>query len=315
VTANLTVSPAISSTQSMTICTGENLIVGSNTYSTTGVYTDVLTNVNGCDSTVTTTLTVSPPISSIQTMTICTGENLIVGSNTYTTTGVYTDVLMNVNGCDSTVTTALTVSPAISSTQSMTICIGENLIVGSNTYTTPGVYTDVLTDVNGCDSTVTTNLTVNQPNINVTQNNAELTAETLGAVYQWLDCDNNYSPIIGETLQTYSVTTNGIYALRITENGCTDTSICITIENVEITENAFDLIKIYPNPTHGNVTVVNHTKNELIIRLFDLSGREIYSLNTVKNTQTINMAQLSEGTYLLKVEGDNISKTYKLLKE
>jgi hypothetical protein len=46
--------------------------------------------------------------------------------------------------------------------QTITICSGQSITVGTNTYTTGGTYTDVLTAINGCDSTVTTNLTVNQ---------------------------------------------------------------------------------------------------------------------------------------------------------
>ncbi len=46
--------------------------------------------------------------------------------------------------------------------QTISICSGQSITVGTNTYTTGGTYTDVLTAINGCDSTVTTNLTVNQ---------------------------------------------------------------------------------------------------------------------------------------------------------
>ena len=49
---------------------------------------------------------------------------------------------------------------AITSSNSQTICAGSSITVGTNTYTATGVYVDVLTASNGCDSTVTTNLTV-----------------------------------------------------------------------------------------------------------------------------------------------------------
>ena len=157
-----------SSTQNLTICSGQNIVVGSNTYTTSGTYTDVLTSINGCDSTVTTNLSVNPALSGSQTLTICAGTNISVGSNTYSASGTYNDILITISGCDSVVTTNLTVSPAITGSQSLTICAGANITVGTNTYSSTGVYNDVLLAFGGCDSIVTTTLTVN-PAITNTQ--------------------------------------------------------------------------------------------------------------------------------------------------
>jgi hypothetical protein len=104
---------SISSNQNLTICAGASITIGTATHTTTGVFTDVLTAANGCDSTVTTNLTVSSAIVGSQTMTVCTGGSVTVGTTTHTTTGVFTDVLIAANSCDSTVTTNLTVEPAI----------------------------------------------------------------------------------------------------------------------------------------------------------------------------------------------------------
>lgn len=163
VTTNLTVRTANTFSQSPVLCAGESITVGTNTYSTSGTRTDVLTSVvTGCDSTITTNLTVLPANTFSQSPVLCAGESIIVGTNTYSTTGSHTDVLTSlVTGCDSTVTTNLTVLPANTFSQTLTICQGESVTVGSNTYTTTNVYTDVLTSLlTGCDSTVTTDLTV-----------------------------------------------------------------------------------------------------------------------------------------------------------
>lgn len=45
----------------------------------------------------------------------------------------------------------------------ITICSGEVYTIGSNTYSQSGIYTDILTAENGCDSIVITQLTVTQP--------------------------------------------------------------------------------------------------------------------------------------------------------
>lgn len=66
------------------------------------------------------------------------------------------------------------------------------------------------------------------------QNGFTITANNTNATYQWLDCGNNYSQIIGDTNIDYTATINGNYAVEITENGCVDTSACVSIECSEI---------------------------------------------------------------------------------
>jgi hypothetical protein len=156
----VTVKPTTTGSQTLTVCAGGSVTVGTTTHNTTGVFTDVITGSNGCDSTVTTNLTVSPAITGSQTLTVCAGGSVTVGTTTHNTTGVFTDVLLAANGCDSTVTTNLTVSPAITGSQTLTVCAGGSVTVGTTTHNTTGVFTDVLLAANGCDSTVTTNLTV-----------------------------------------------------------------------------------------------------------------------------------------------------------
>jgi subtilisin-like proprotein convertase family protein len=161
VTTNLTILPAAAAAQSVFLCAGDSIVVGVNTYNASGVYTDVFIAANGCDSVLTTTLSVSPVIQNSQNITICAGDSIVVGTNVYTISGVYNDLFVAYNGCDSTVTTNLTVNAAISATQNLIICPNDSVLVGSNVYNTTGTYTDLLVSAAGCDSLVTTNLTVN----------------------------------------------------------------------------------------------------------------------------------------------------------
>ena len=161
VNLNLTVHPVYTETLTEEICEGEGVQVGNNVYTTSGNYTDVLTTVNGCDSTVNLDLTVHPVYTETLTEEICEGEGVQVGNNVYTTSGNYTDVLTTVNGCDSTVNLNLTVHPVYTETLTEVICEGESVQVGNSVYTISGNYMDVLTTINGCDSTVNLSLTVN----------------------------------------------------------------------------------------------------------------------------------------------------------
>ena len=93
----------------------------------------------------------------------------------------------------------------------------------------------------------------------VNQIGSQLTAVENGVSYQWLDCDNNYAVINGETNQTYTPTTTGYFAVELTPiGGCggvqVDTSTCNLVDFTGIGE-------------------LNNTSKQLI-KIVDLMGRE-----------------------------------------
>ncbi|MBK7428112.1 MAG: hypothetical protein IPI60_14345 [Saprospiraceae bacterium] len=135
------------------ICDGDFYTVGTNVYTTSGTYTVILPDVNGCDSTIILNLTVHPLSETILTEEICDGNSYSVGSSVYTTSGTYTDILPDVNSCDSTVILTLTVHPLFETLLNEEICDGDSYTVGQ-VYTNFRTYTDILPDVNSCDSTV-----------------------------------------------------------------------------------------------------------------------------------------------------------------
>jgi len=99
---------------------------------------------------------------------ICKGDEVAVGDTVYRTTGTFVRNINRSNVCDSTVTLKLTVNPAPVYTQVISICEGEGLAVGDTIYKTPGTYVRSIPQITGCDSTVTTTLTVVELNLSVT---------------------------------------------------------------------------------------------------------------------------------------------------
>ncbi|MEO6902514.1 MAG: T9SS type A sorting domain-containing protein [Bacteroidia bacterium] len=168
VTTQLTISPILIVSQQLTICAGKSIVIGKHTYTVSGTYKDTVKTKRGCDSTINTQLTVLPILSTLQKLTICEGKSVKVGTKTYTVSGNYIDVIKSWKGCDSTVTTNLTVSPALTKAQEFTLCAGKSVIVGTHTYNTAGTYTDKLKTAGGCDSIVTTKVTMLKP-ISTTQ--------------------------------------------------------------------------------------------------------------------------------------------------
>ena len=160
VTTNLTVTVPLQSSQTRNICQGNSFSIGTHTYTLSGVYHDTLSNSQGCDSIVHTTLNVSPALQGSQNRQICPGQVVTVATHTYSTIGIFQDTLLTAQGCDSILTTTITNSPAIQFSQSLQICSGGGVQVGNSFYTTQGTFTDSLIASTGCDSIVTSHIAV-----------------------------------------------------------------------------------------------------------------------------------------------------------
>ena len=151
------------------LCDGQDITIAGSTYNTTGLYTDSLISSQGCDSVVLTNLIVHPAWLYTNTQTICSGETYIIAGNIYDSTGIYIDSLFSQYGCDSIVSTNLTVNSFTggSGIDQQTICFGDSVTVGSNTYFDAGVFIDTLISSNGCDSIHTTYIDVITANYSI----------------------------------------------------------------------------------------------------------------------------------------------------
>lgn len=174
---------------------------------------------------------------------------------------------------------------------------------GNFTWTTNGSYNDVIPNAAGCDSLLTINLTINTVDASASQSGLTLTANTTGATsYQWLDCDNSYAVIAGATNQSYVVSTNGDYAVSVTDNGCTDTSACITISDVGMEFFNGVSILIYPNPAENFILISLNTNETLFLDLMDVSGRIIESSELNNGVTQLDLSDYSGGTYFVNIK-------------
>ena len=110
------------------------------------------TNASGCDSIVKLNLTIHPSVLFRNIQTICAGGSYAIGSNVYTSAGVYQDTLQSSNGCDSIVVTTLGVSSSLSVSISpsgpIDICSGTSVSLSSSVQNPNFSYS--WTDANGC---------------------------------------------------------------------------------------------------------------------------------------------------------------------
>jgi hypothetical protein len=78
------------------------------------------------------------------------------------------------------------------------------------------------------------------------------------------------------------------------------------------------IIKIYPNPTEGILTVeiVNFTNDlQAEFLLTDLSGKVINRQKATSGYQTFNLSNQPAGIYLLRIQINGENTTWKIIKE
>jgi len=92
--------------------------------------------------------------------TIYTGDTLAFTPFSVADTGLYiVTKIVNINGCNDTLYSQYYLSIVDKTFQSFSICDGDSILVGSNYLNFPGVYSDTLTSVGGCDSIIISTIT------------------------------------------------------------------------------------------------------------------------------------------------------------
>lgn len=105
----VTVNQPTSATETVAECETYTWPINGTTYTASGSYTAVITNAAGCDSTITLDLTINTATGSSSTVSQCDEYTWAETGLTYTTSGIYTNTLVNAAGCDSIVTLDLTI--------------------------------------------------------------------------------------------------------------------------------------------------------------------------------------------------------------
>jgi gliding motility-associated-like protein len=220
---NLTIKNRVLTTYSISICQGQ-VYAG---HTNSGTYIDTYSASNGCDSIRTLHLTVNPKSISTINAIICEGQNYAG----YSVPGSYTDIFTGANGCDSIRTLNLTVNPKKFTAISAAICQGQSYFAGGHNQTSPGIYKDTLSTSFGCDSIVTTTLSVNEnplPNLGPNRNLCAGSSITLNPgifnSYLWQDMSS---------FPTFNANSTGIFWVTVTNSqncSATDTFIIPAIK-------------------------------------------------------------------------------------
>jgi gliding motility-associated-like protein len=142
-----------------TLCRGDAVFIGNRRYDTTGIYLIRYSSTRLCDSTVTLYLTVHPKDTfNLTPLPIQACGSYRINGRNVTTSGVYTDSLLNRWGCDSLSRIQLTVNPLYNQQIQQSAC--DSFYFDGRWLRQSGSYRDTLLSIQGCDSIVRLQLSI-----------------------------------------------------------------------------------------------------------------------------------------------------------
>ena len=242
------------------------------------------------------------------------------------------------NSCGITTDTASIIVnglPTVGAGMDMTICSGESILLsGTGTATSytwdngavdnitfvptiSGLYTVVGADSNGCTDSDDVMVNINQtPNAtNTAIDPVTLVATPSGQIYQWIDCATGLA-VADATSDTLIALINGNYAVVVSSsNGCSDTSNCITVDQVGLYGPNSSVISIYPNPTNGNVSISLPSNDQGNLSIYDAQGKLVQTSNSLKNGDVINLNTYTPGMYTLKIVCGDMNYVERIIKQ
>lgn len=315
-------------TVTQTIAACDSFVVLGNTYTASGTYVDTAQSALGCDSIITTILSLEFNSTVWDTAWVCAGDTFLFADGTLepnaSGTQTHTSMLSTGLGCDSVIHTTLIAGAAHNIAQADTLCGGDSYTYPDGTTVsnldTTDVHVSNLQSVTGCDSIITTTIEVVLIDPVVSRQSDSLVVDvpdTADNSFQWLLCAP-FTLLPGANDPYYLPQADGLYAVSVALDGCTDTSDCYTVSHVGIdgpatATNAY----LFPNPAHTAVTVVVAAAQvPTSVQVFDIAGRLVHEVEQSADTRVeLPVADLVKGIYLIKIRSGQYVQTLPLVLE
>jgi len=282
-------------------------------FTASNIYRDTLIGQNGCDSVYTLDLTILRSTTWSDTVTECVSYTY--RDSVFTSSTIYWDTLINQAGCDSIFTLDLTILNISNFTDTVEAC--NSYTYNGQVIRSSGIYRDKLVSQNGCDSFYILDLRLTHLSDSVYSVGRSITAYDSMATFAWLDCNNALMPLVGEIARTYTVISDGSYAVEVRKGECVDTSDCVEriISSVLDPLGESFSVKVFPNPSDGVINVqLNGLVGEVEVSVLSITG-ELISEDYFDNEQVMKIElPNADGVYFIAVRTQFGSKVVRVLK-
>src|SRR5690606_35919064 len=145
---------------------------------------------------------------------------------------------------------------------------------------------------NGVNSSVPTSLTDGQT-VNYTFNYTIPTAYNIDKIH--------VAVLVLDANTGYVVNSNSAYAGSL------------SVDNLEMTSG----FSVYPNPANNIVNLQINQDGNYTVKIYDITGKEVLAkapeFLTSSSTSSLNVSSLSQGMYIISMEGENQSFSKKLI--
>ena len=309
---NVIVNPSYSLRDTVTICPGDSAFIFGIWRRVAGDYPGSFTSAAGCDSTLTITLRLGNVYNLNNTLSLCSGDSAFIGGGWQTIPGTYTDNFQSITGCDSTVNTTLTVFPAFTSNNQLSICQGDSIFLQGGWQTTSGIYTDSYFSISGCDSIINNILTVDAlPLVTCTLDSVVCIPALPLTLSGGTPAGGTWS---GNNVAggVFNTTVPGLYTINYSYSDPGTGCAAVATDVIDVRTCAglseFDSqgISIYPNPAR-NTLFINFSRplaQDATYLITDVNGR-LVSTSRIVNPQTqLDVENLEKGVYFLTLIND-----------
>ncbi len=317
---DLDISPSYFLSQSLSSCDSFVAPGSLKVWTNSGIYLDTFLTTSGCDSVFQYDLTVHYADSSTESVQSCDSFTWSTNNTTYYSSGQYSGLLTTQSGCDSLVHLSLDILSSDELSIFDTICQGDQYFFGNQTYTNSGTIQKHFVNNQGCDSSVTLNLHVKPVNIQVAYQAPVLISFSANGQLEWLNCDSAFAPVGNESDQVFLPPYSGSYAVRVSQDGCVDTSDCVSVMVSGLNNVAFDEFHIVPNPAQDYVILQipeSQIGSEIQLSLLDAQGKtvQVNQLEKRADELKIDLAGMAPGSYQLVIRSQSYFQVIRLVKK
>ncbi len=276
---DIVISESFTSTETFNICENDTIFVFGTAVSDSGIFTDTIAGIGICDSILIVIVNTVDTLSSSETILICANDTIYIDGVPVSDAGIYTQNFTSASGCDSIHFILVEIIDTIFTYEIITICEGETASIFGNIEMEAGVYSDIFSSTNGCDSIHEITLIV-QPPIDVYFTEDTIVFDGTGVPLDpiitgvattiswfpntWLTCDDCLNP------SAFPAESGWYYITVIDVNGC------IAIDSIYLEVN-FDYTILAPNAFSPNGDGINDEFNVFGSAECDLIYLRIYN--------------------------------------